>query len=69
MLIFYSFFNNFGGVQGTEVVYLLSNDISSILLKNETNMFATIIVLDGFDVSNLLLLLNLKLSLMFKFKA
>ena len=58
-----------GGVQGTEVVYLLSNDISSVLLKNETNMFAKIIVLDGFDVSNLLLLFNLKLSLMFKFKA
>ena len=56
-------------MQGTEVVYLLSNDISSVLLKNETNMFAKIIVLDGFDVSNLLLLFNLKLSLMFKFKA
>ena len=56
-------------MQGTEVVYLLSNDISSVLLKNETNVFAKIIVLDGFDVSNLLLLFNLKLSLMFKFKA
>ena len=48
---------------------MLSNGIRSVLLKNETNMFAKITVLDGFDVSNLLLLFNLKLNLMFKFKA